>query len=166
MKMLIRAALVLLLAGSVANAKDKKKSGLPAAFEHARYVYVQSEDGDIMKPGLFPEDRQAIADVEDAVKDWQRYAVTLNRKDADLVFIVRKGRLAGVQPYGGVGIGNAPPNVSIGGNPNRNPAGPNNPNGDPGGNSAEIGTRGEMGPADDLLRVYALTPDGRLSGPL
>ena len=164
MKALVSAALLLVLAVPLAHAKDKKKSGLPAVFANAHYVYVQSEDGDIMKPGLFPEDREAIANVQDAVKEWKRYVITLNRSDADLVFIVRKGRMAAAQPYVGVGVGNGP-NGPVGSYPNRNPAGPNNPNPDQTNTGTEIGARTEMGPSDDLLRVYTRTPDGRLNGP-
>jgi hypothetical protein len=166
MKALVSAALLLVVAVPLAHGKDKKKSAIPAVFANAHYVYVQSEDGDIMKPGLFPEDREAIANVQDAVKEWKRYVVTINRRDADLVFIVRKGRLAAVQPYGGVGIGNAPPNATAGSYPNRNAPGPNNPNADQTNSGTEIGARSDVGPSDDLLRVYTQTPDGRLNGPL
>ena len=56
MKLFISIAICVALAAPLALAKDKKKSTLPAIFSNARYVYVQAEDGDIMKPGLFPED--------------------------------------------------------------------------------------------------------------
>jgi hypothetical protein len=95
MKLITSVALALMLAAPLGLAKDKKKKDLSAVFSTARYVYVQAEDGDVMDPRLFPEDRQAIADVQDMLKDWNRYTVTLSRKDAELVMIVRKGRLAG-----------------------------------------------------------------------
>ena len=86
-------ALILLLVApfAVAQQKPKKHSDLPAVFSNARYVYVQAEDGDIMRPGLYPEDRDAISDVQQGIRDWNRYAVAINREDADLIFIVRKG---------------------------------------------------------------------------
>ena len=163
MKLITSVALALTLAAPLALAKDKKKD-LPAVFSSARYVYVEAESGDIMDPRLFPEDRQAIADVQDMLKDWNRYAVALNRQDADLVMIVRKGRLAGAQAQGSIGIGNGP---ELGGNfpGGRNPAGQNNP-GTGRGNPTEIGLRGEAGPADDTLRIFMMMPDGGLGGML
>lgn len=164
MKLIPSIALVLVVAAPLGFAKDKKKKDLPAMLATARYVYVQAEDGDIMNPRLFPEDRQAIADVEDQLKDWNRYTLTINRSEAELMVVVRKGRLAAVQGMGGVGIGSGP---ALGGSypGNRNPTGPNNPDGGQGGGprggvSTEIGARGEAGPSDDLLRVYLVGPDG------
>src|SRR3954447_333613 len=82
-------AIVGLLAVNLAHAKPKK-ADVPAAFQNARYVYVQAEDGDILNPRLLPEDRQSISDVEDKVREWHRYAITINRSEADLVFVVRR----------------------------------------------------------------------------
>lgn len=159
MKSISAIFLLLALSAPVALAKDKKPK-VPAVFENARYVYVQAEEGDVINPNLFPEDRAAIGNVQDAVRDWKRYAVTLNRREADLVFIVRKGRTAAAQLHGDVGVGNQPP---MAGFPNR-PPGPNNPNGEQ--TTTGIGMQGEAGPGDDLLRVYTLTPDGKLNGPI
>ena len=165
MKLLKSIAVLLTLTSALALAKDKKV--LPALFSNARYVYVQAEDGDIMKPGLFPEDREAIANVQDAMKDWHRYTLTLNRSDADLIIIVRKGRLAAAQLHGGVTAG-APTGVG-GAYPNRNPgAGNSDPsrNPDPADGGYNVGARGEVGPPDDILLVFSLSTQGRLSGPL
>lgn len=101
MKFFKSIAVALAVVAPLVLAKDKKKDNLSALFSNARYVYIQAEDGDIMKPGLFPEDREAIANVQDALKDWHRYALTINRGDADLIIIVRKGRLAAAQVHGG-----------------------------------------------------------------
>jgi hypothetical protein len=168
MKLFKSIAILLTVVAPLALAKDKKKDTLPAVFSNARFVYVQSEDGDIMKPGLFPEDRDAIANVQDALKDWNRYSLTINRNDADLVIIVRKGRLAAAQLHGGIAAGTP---TGIGSSyPGRNPAGPGNS--DPGRNPDHtdsgdtLGARGEVGPVDDTLRVFSLTPQGKLSGPL
>lgn len=159
MKLITPVALALILAAPLGYAKDKKKKDVPAILSTARFVYVQAEDGDVMNPRLFPEDRDAIADVEDGLRDWKRYAVTINSSDAELVMIVRKGRLASAQLYGGVGIGRGPGlDGSYPGN--RNPADPNNPDGGRR-TTREIGARGEAGPVDDMLRIYSMTPDGR-----
>jgi hypothetical protein len=188
MKFMKCTAILLALAAPVALAKDKNKNKVPAVFSTARFVYVQAEDGDVMNPGLFPEDRDAISNVQDGVRDWKRYTLTLNRSDADLVFIVRKGRLASGQLHGDVGVASGPMmggaypggrpggsgNPGATGNPGApgNPGGPGNPPADP--NSDRMGNMGpyqggarsDVGPADDLLRVYTLTPDGKLSGPI
>jgi hypothetical protein len=42
----------------------------PKTLNNARYVYVTSYDGDEYTPGLLPEDRQAIATVQDAIQKW------------------------------------------------------------------------------------------------
>jgi hypothetical protein len=168
MKVFKSIAILLTVFAPLALAKDKKKDTLPALFSNARYVYVQAEDGDIMKPGLFPEDRDAIANVQDALKGWPRYSLTLNRNDADLIIIVRKGRLASAQVHGTVTTGTP---TGIGGAyPNRNPAGVGNSDPDRNPDRTDsgdtLGARGEVGPADDILRVFSLSPQGKLSGPL
>jgi hypothetical protein len=161
-------AVLLAVLAPVSFAKNKKKDTLPAVFSNARFVYVQAEDGDILKPGLFPEDREAIANVQDALKDWNRYALTLHRNDADLIIIVRRGRLASAQLHGGLAAGNQP--VIGGSYPRRNPAGAGSsaPGDDPDrtDRADALGARTEVGPNDDTLRVFSLTPQGKLSGPL
>src|SRR5258708_23128027 len=149
-------ALVLVLVGqfAVAQQKSKKRADLPVVFSNARYVYVQAKDGDIMKPGLYPADRDAISDVQEGVRDWNRYAVTTERENADLVFIVRKGRIAGAQGRGGLSGPRQP----------RTPYPRNDPRQT--GASTSLGAEAEVGPPDDLLEVYMFTPAGNLSGRL
>lgn len=156
MKLIPTVALALAIIAPLALAKDKKKKTVPEVLNTARFVYVQAEDGDIMNPRLFPEDREAIADVQDELKDWNKYAVTINQPEAELMMVVRKGRLVGAQAHGGVGIGTGP---EIGGNypGSRNPA---DPNSRPAGVSTEIGGRADAGPSEDMLRVYAVNPNG------
>ena len=88
--------LVLFMPLVAAHSKGKKRSEISALFANARYVYVQAEDGDITKPGLYPEDRDAISNVQQALREWNRYAITTERDSADLVFIVRQGTPARV----------------------------------------------------------------------
>src|SRR5664279_4526181 len=91
--------LLLMTSSEVAfsQAKTKKNAAhLPAVFRNATYFYVESVDGGPFKPGLLPEDRQAISDVQNEIQDWGRYTLTMERHDADLVFVVRKGRIASV----------------------------------------------------------------------
>ena len=137
-----------------AQNKPKKQSGLPAAFENARYVYVKAVDGDALRPELYPEDRQAIEDVENGVRNWNRYAVTTKLGDADLVFVVRKARAVGAQVRGGIGVGEPVPRQQSGQDPRQTPTGDS------------VGAGMEVGPADDLLQVFITDPNGRLVGPI
>ena len=81
----------------------KEKPILPKLVVNARYVLVTTNLGD--DPGnarIMPEDRQAVADVQDAIQKWHRYVLVYDRKKADLIFLVRKGRVA--EARGGVEI--------------------------------------------------------------
>jgi hypothetical protein len=148
------AALLLVLLPTVALAKTKKPE-VPAVFGNARFVYVESPDGDLFKPGVYPEDRTAISDVQDALRDWNRYVLTTHREEAELVFVVRKGRLASGQLHGGVQIGQPlPPGQMPGHGPGQS------------GSGDSVGTRAEVGPEDDMLEVYMLNPEGKLTGPI
>ena len=115
-------------------------------------------DGDEFNPTLLPEDRQAIADVEHAIQKWGRYTLTLRRSQADLVFVVRTGRL--VTGRGNVGVirGTSPTAPGSGPQANRLPGSQ--------GNGTILGAGGEVGPPDDLLWVCTFDPDGRLNNPL
>ena len=127
-------SLFVLLVLGLAQGKPKKPE-VPAVFENARYVYVEAMDGDVFKPGLFPQDRQAIYDVEESLRKWKRYALTTNRNEAELIFVIRKGRLAGAQLHGGISSG---PSAQAPGQTR----------------GTEIGARAEVGEPDDRLSVY------------
>jgi hypothetical protein len=139
----------------LAQQKNKKHSGVSAVFMNARYVYVESPEGDITRPELYPEDRQAISDVENGVQNWNRYAVTIGREQADLVFVVRKGRTLGEQNRVGISAGPRPQGPPT---QNRQPGQVQDPDG--------IGVASEVGPSDDLLQVFTTNPDGKLIGPI
>jgi hypothetical protein len=149
-------ALLLLAAAPFLFGQHKKKRpSLSAAFEQARYVYVQADDGDIMQPDLYPEDRRAIADVEDGLRKWNRYTLVINRNEADLIIVVRKGRMVGVQGRGGVSAGTQPQGSSYPGHQS-----PRDQNG------YEIGSKTEVGPKNDLLWVYIPNANGERIGPI
>ena len=154
MKLARMIALSLLVLPGLAMAKNKKPQ-VPAVFGNATYVYVESENGDEMRPGLYPADRQAIEDVRDALHDWKRYKVTLDRDHAELIFVVRKGRLANGGVHGSVG---SPQNL-----PQNQAPGQHGPLT---GGGAGVGTEVEVGPEEDMLRVYQLTTDGKRLGPI
>ncbi len=134
--------IVVLLFVNAAHSKPKKPD-VPSVFENARSVYVEADDGDIVKPELFPEDRRAIADVQASLLEWKRYALAVNRRDADLVFVVRKGRAAAGQLRGGISGGSSQPGLSQPGSPQAGPT-----------RGPEIDARSELGPPEDVLRVY------------
>jgi hypothetical protein len=141
-------ALVLLPALTLAQNQGKKKHSVPAVFNTARYVWVESMDGDLFTPGLLPADRNAIVDVQNALRDWGRYVLTADRSNAELIFVVRTGRIAEAKVGGSVGT------------PNSGPLG--NPN--PGQQQHPTGTGvmlgGEAGPPDDLLKVVMTNSEG------
>jgi|SRR5580658_1223196 hypothetical protein len=142
------------------HAKDKKPDGVPAVFGQARYVYVEATDGTEFDPNLNTEDRTAIADVRDAMAKWKRYTEVTSKDEADLVIVVRKGRLAsanaGITPQ---------PGQLPNGRPGQLPSGSNRQGGiGTGEYGSEVGV--EAGPPEDLFEVCAMNPDGKLSGPL
>jgi hypothetical protein len=144
--MAVVVVLVLLPALGFAQTKKKSKKSMPAVFANARYVYVQAEDGDEYTAALQDEDRVAIASVQDALHDWNRYALTSNANEAELVFVVRKGRIAGGRVGGSVGVGNPYPGQTT---------------------TTRTGTaEAEIGPPDDLLEVKVRNTDGSLSAPI
>ena len=56
---------------------------------------------------LLSEDRKAILDVQNALRSWNRYMITVKR-EADLVFVVCKGHIASAQGSVGGGVSNGP----------------------------------------------------------
>ncbi len=147
-------ALLLAALPTMAFAKNKKPD-VAAVFANATYVYVESSDGGLYQPGLDPGDRQAIADVQDALRDWNRYKLTSQRDQAELIFVVRKGRLANER----IGGGQNPVPQPL--PPGQSPRGPGQT-----GAGAEVEAGAEVGPEEDMLRVYALDANHKLMGPV
>src|SRR6202140_2409696 len=96
-KIVSRVALaVLLLATTLALAAPKSPKenppqnvpAFPGTLVNARYVYVTSYDGDQFNPDLLPEDRQAIATVQDAMQKWGKFIVVYEPRQADIVLMV------------------------------------------------------------------------------
>ncbi len=154
MKLFKAVAFVLVLVPALVTvqAKPKKPYKLPAVFNQAQYVYVEAIDGQQFDPRLYPEDIEAIGNVQHALQDWNRYVLTVKREDAQLVFVVRKGREAEAR----VGLQGGAPPLGTPGRPNspNSPNTPNNPN-----DGIGVGVGGEVGPPDDLLEVYEQNPD-------
>lgn len=108
-----RALPLLLLCGSAAIAFGQSYQPLPKLVVHAHYVLVTTNTGDdLTNPHVMPDDRQAVLNVQNAIKKWGRYALAYREKDADLILLVRKGRVAESQPGIRFGAGSTmKPNV-------------------------------------------------------
>ncbi|HEX4311197.1 MAG TPA: hypothetical protein VHZ25_14285 [Acidobacteriaceae bacterium] len=168
---------LLVLGGAVgtAPAKAKKDPPLSQLFCHARFVYVETAEGDVLNPNVMNDDRDAAADLQQQLEDWKRYTLVVRRSEADLVFVVRTGRLAeagvtartsrdpnpGISGRVGGGPGGADQGPGAGGTPN---AGTNSQ--DPadsagaGGRNGGVGVGGEIGDPNDTLWVYQGLGDG------
>ncbi|MGO9123281.1 MAG: hypothetical protein ACLP6G_00195 [Terriglobales bacterium] len=83
--------LLLAVASAVAapNVGQSKVLLFPKALTNAQYVYVASFDGDQFDPNLLPDDRAAIINVQDALRQWGRYIVVYRRQEADMVLLVQ-----------------------------------------------------------------------------
>ncbi|HZQ93322.1 MAG TPA: hypothetical protein VFA60_16140 [Terriglobales bacterium] len=109
---------------------------------NATYVRVVGFTGDEYDMRTNPDDRAAIAAVEQALKKWGRYKLVYMNENADLIFEVRAGRV--LAATGGVGVGNGP-----------FPSGDSRvglPRNVPIGVGQTVGV--ETGPSDDMLRIY------------
>ena len=66
-----------------------KAPPFPGVLVNARYVYVTSYDGDQFDPNLLPEDRQAIANVQDAIQKWGKLYLVYEPNQADIIVMVQ-----------------------------------------------------------------------------
>jgi len=133
-----------------AQSSSTKQEETSKALLVSHYVYVEALDGDIFNLHLLADDRKAIMDVENALRAWNRYMITVKRREAELLFVVRKGRIASVHGSFGGGAGNASGYPGV---PKPHTDG-------------TAGLGGEVGPADDLLYVYLLSPADNVQGPI
>jgi len=93
----------------------KEKQSFPKMIVSAKYVLVTNYFSDnLADPRVPPLDRQAVIDVEDAMRDWGRYTLVNDRKDAELIILVRKGRTAETQNGIGIHAGSNRPTPSVG----------------------------------------------------
>ena len=76
---------------------------VPKLVTFAKYVYVTTPVGAADSYRVAPQDRQAVAEVNEAIEKWGRYKTTLRREEADLVVEVRRGKYA--SGFGGVHVG-------------------------------------------------------------
>jgi hypothetical protein len=151
--MKLRNLLVFLLLVSPAflplRAKSKKPT-VPAVFGSARTAYVESVNGQQFDRDLDAEDREAIADLQDALGAWKRYRLVTQREEADIVFVVRKGIPNPSQRGGGETPGGWSPGRGL-----------------PGGDRPQQPMPGDGDLASaDMLEVCQVNADGKLTKPL
>ena len=95
------------------SAKDK--TVFPKQIVTAQYVLVTNYFSDnLADPSVPPADRQAVIDVQDAIRDWGRYTLVYDRKGAELIFLVRKGRTAETRDSIHIHGGSNQPTPSLG----------------------------------------------------
>ncbi|MGA2978088.1 MAG: hypothetical protein ABSD76_00725 [Terriglobales bacterium] len=80
-------SLVLATLSTVAVAADVPP--MPRIFSNARFVYVTAYDGDQFNPNLLPEDRDAIARVQDAIEKWGKLTLVYRPQQADIILTVQ-----------------------------------------------------------------------------
>ena len=80
--------------------KAEDKNAISAVVRNATYVMVTTYSGDIFSPDVTPDDRHAVQNVQDKIQKWGRYKLVYNRGEADLILVVRTGRLAEVKGSG------------------------------------------------------------------
>ena len=86
------------------NAKEPKLSNL---LVHARYVALgfetaggflgEWETESFVSANILPEDRRALINLSDAIKKWNRYAITIDPRQAELLIAVKSARVIAVQ---------------------------------------------------------------------
>ena len=145
---------------NLAHAKNKKLQ-VPDAFQTAHTIYVESIDGDIAKPGLNQADREAILQVQEAVREWNRYTLVDSRQKADLVIVVRKGHGVGDQDHLGLGMHPSMPQPGA-----LQPGQDHQMQAHPRDQNASVGNGGDDIATQDLFRVYTLNEKGKLKGPV
>ena len=84
---LICGALVAMLVTSVAWAGT---APFPGVFRNARYVYVTSYDGSQWNANVLSEDRAAIGEVQDSLRNWGHFVVVQNPRDAEMILVVQR----------------------------------------------------------------------------
>ena len=155
-------ALLLFCAPLAAN----KKPQLPKEVVAARYVHVQNIYGSDFDTRVPPEDHLAVGDVEKAIQTWGKYTLTLRASEADLIIVVRKGRLLSANGGVKVGGGRVPGSdtsddgVAIGKRPPSDSTEPRTsiPKG--------VYVGAESGSKDDALLVYLQSLGGVNSAPV
>lgn len=88
MKKKIFATVLLSLALAMVSTAESTPQ-IPRTLSNARFVYVTAYDGDQFNFNLLPEDREAIARVQDAIEKWGKLTVVYRPQDADIILAVQ-----------------------------------------------------------------------------
>jgi len=68
---------------------DEAIPPFPKTLTNAQYVYVTSYDGDEFNPNLWPEDRQAISSVQEALQKSGKFTIVYRPREAEIVLMVQ-----------------------------------------------------------------------------
>jgi hypothetical protein len=94
MRKLVAAVMVTLFMAAMAFAVPQPPRSVqteqpfPGTLRNARFVYVAAYDGDQFNPRLLPEDRDAIAAVQDAIQKWGKLTLVYEPGQADIILLV------------------------------------------------------------------------------
>ena len=83
--------------------KAEDKTAISAVAKNATYAMVTTYSGDVFSPNVSPDDRHAVQNVQNAIQKWGRYKLVYKPSEADLILVVRTGRLAEVKGRAQVG---------------------------------------------------------------
>ena len=89
---MLKRCLCLAIVLMIVPALGAKEQPISAVVNNATYVMVTSYSGDRFSPDITTDDRQAIADVQQAMEKWGRYKLVYKAREADLILVVRTGR--------------------------------------------------------------------------
>ena len=83
-------AIFLFLACTAALSQSRPQQVMPQLVADARFVYVTTYDGPSWSPNVLSEDRQAVADVQEALTKWGKYTVVYEPGQADVILAVQR----------------------------------------------------------------------------
>jgi len=84
----VLSGLLVWLAMTGVGLASKNVAPLPGTLANARFVYVTAYDGGQFNPNLLPEDRAAIARVQEAIQKWGKLTLVYRPEEADIVIAV------------------------------------------------------------------------------
>ncbi len=156
MRYFVFPGLVMLICLSLSGAQSGQQSKKPeplAILASAKFIFVEAFDGPdspgaVRDPRVTPEDREAVANVQNAVQNWGYYILTIRRSEADLVVFVRKGRVVNIRSANSAGNG-IPSSRPL--SPSQKP-------------EAGFVPVADSSPNVDMICVYSQNPQGKLSG--
>src|ERR1700751_4486762 len=95
MRKLAAAVMITLFVAAMAFAAPKPPRSaqtgqpFPGTLRNARFVYVAASDGDQFDTRLLSEDRDAIANVQDAIQKWGKLTLVYEPGQADIILLVQ-----------------------------------------------------------------------------